>query len=276
MKHRKHRLHVREVKKNKAKRPSPFYHVAAMLSSQQARRQFKTREEADRKRGKLELGAAEAPHEQPCLTSPLSAIQPKSVRSSTPLIISVKQARELMAYVETFEGGRFAFLYALMLFAGIRSDLQHGEIRQLCDEIVRSGPDSVFINGNSVIRLAERITQSKYVRWIHLPENLKAWIRCYPPVPENLNLRALRGQFGAIRKKFNIPPYGLRRSCISYYATMHSLEEAAIYAGFSTLLIRQHLFNPIKIENAKEFWSIVPVLRSGPRAFRSRGTRAPR
>jgi hypothetical protein len=57
---------------------------------------------------------------------------------------------------------------------------------------------------------------------------------------------------------------------------MHSLEEAAIYAGFSTLLIRQHLFNPIKIENAKEFWSIVPVLRSGPRAFRSRGTRAPR
>jgi integrase len=56
---------------------------------------------------------------------------PTTHKRGSAAALSSEQARELMEYLEVYEGGRFVPFYALALFAGIRPDAVKGELSKL-------------------------------------------------------------------------------------------------------------------------------------------------
>ena len=71
--------------------------------------------------------------ENPVLRVPHYRIRRKRGAAKT---LTAEDARKLMEYMETFEGGRWVPYFALCLFAGIRPGVPHGEISKLpCDAI---------------------------------------------------------------------------------------------------------------------------------------------
>lgn len=109
-----------------------------------------------------------------------------------PAILSVEQAAKLMAYLETYEGGRLVPFYALCLFAGIRPDWDNGEISKLRPEH--------FDLQHRQLKLPATITKTHKPRIVVLQPNLIKWLRAYPltkmPITfvgfETLHVRARR------------------------------------------------------------------------------------
>ena len=110
--------------------------------------------------------------------------------------MTAEQCRDLMAYVEEFEGGRLVPYFALCLFAGIRPCVRNGEILKLKATDVRLD--------TGIILIEPEVSKVKMKRTVEIQPNLAAWLRAYPldrfPIvpPHMQKLRA------RVAKKFDL------------------------------------------------------------------------
>ena len=171
--------------------------------------------------------------------------------------LSAQQSADLMEYVETFEGGRLVPFFALCLFAGIRPCLRSGEILKLPVKDVRLDV--------GVIHIEPEVSKTREKRMVTIQPNLAAWLRAYPldrfpiSVPKQQNLRA------AVAEKFALKHDVLRHTFISMFvAKFRSMGEAALQAGNSERIIRNHYFNLKSAAEAEAFFGILPKSEAAP------------
>jgi len=172
-------------------------------------------------------------------------------RRGSATTISTDQTRDLMAYVEKFEGGELVPYFALCLFAGIRPCLRYGEITRL-------QPGSIRLD-TGVIHIEPEVSKVRMKRLVAIQPNLAAWLRAYPldrfPIipPDSMNTRP------RIFKKFGLTHDVLRHTFISMFVGKYrSMGEAALQAGNSESIIRKHYLDLKSKQEAEGFFSILP------------------
>jgi integrase len=166
------------------------------------------------------------------------------------------QARALMEYMETYDGGRWVPYFALCLFAGIRPGVPHGEITKL-------KPDAVNLE-EGVLHVSAEVSKVREPRKVTIQPNLAAWLRAYPLDKHPIILGNFKKRRDRFAKKFNLTHDVLRHTFISMFvAKFRSIGEAAIQAGNSESIIRKHYLDLKTTKEAEEFFGIMPKRVSG-------------
>ncbi|MFZ5495499.1 MAG: site-specific integrase [Verrucomicrobiota bacterium] len=172
-------------------------------------------------------------------------------RRGSAVTITAEKAAEVMAYVETYEGGKLVPYFAICLFAGIRPCVRFGEITKL-------QPESVKLE-TCVIHIEPEVSKVRMKRLVTIQPNLAAWLKAYPLekfplVPKNaVNIHR------RICAKFKLTHDVLRHTFISMFvAKFRSMGEAALQAGNSEAIIRKHYLDLKSKEEAERFFDILP------------------
>jgi integrase len=165
--------------------------------------------------------------------------------------LSAAQCRDLMAFVETYEGGCLVPFFALCLFAGIRPCVRKGEILKLKSEDVRLDTGTILVE--------PEVSKVRTKRNVAIQPNLAAWLNAYPIeelpiIPPNVQkLRA------AVAKRFGLSKDIMRHTFISMFvAKFRSMGEAALQAGNSESIIKKHYLDLKSTDEAAEFFGIQP------------------
>jgi len=166
------------------------------------------------------------------------------------------QAAELMAFFETYEGGRWVPYFALCLFAGIRPGVPDGEITKI-------KPEDVNLE-TGIIAISADVSKVREPRRITIQPNLAAWLHAYPlkkfPIVVG-NFKKRREKF---RDRFNLSHDVLRHTFISMFVgKFRSIGEAAIQAGNSESIIRKHYLDLKSPTEAEAFFGIMPKHAAG-------------
>jgi integrase len=205
------------------------------------------------RRGLLSTFFKYALHQGWCATNPIEKTRHFRInhRRGSAVTISAETTADLMAFVETFEGGKLVPYFALCLFAGIRPCIRYGEITKLRAESVKLDTNSIHIE--------PEVSKVRMKRIVAIQPNLAAWLRAYSLnkfeiVPANsTNLRP------AIFKKFGLTHDVLRHTFISMFvAKFRSMGEAALQAGNSESIIRKHYLDLKSAAEAEAFFGILP------------------
>ena len=164
---------------------------------------------------------------------------------------SAAQASALMEEMERFEGGRWVPFFALCLFAGIRPGVPEGEISKLRPEDVN------LVNG--VINISAETSKVREPRKVAIQPNLAAWLRAYPLDKYPIVVANFQKRRARFAKRFNLTHDVLRATFISMFvAKFRALGEAALQAGNSESIIRNHYLDLKTAAEAEEFFSIFP------------------
>ncbi len=188
----------------------------------------------------------------------------QSSQRSTAETLDSETVKELMHFLEGYAGlenakrparykpGCLVPFFTLALFGGIRPDWKDGEISKI-------EPKSVDMK-TDVIRVDPAVSKTNEKRMVFLQPNAKLWLEKYPLdefaiVPKKNADRMLR----EIRKKFGIGHDVLRHTYISMtVGAFRSVGDAALQAGNSEAIIRKHYLDLKSVEEANQFWEIVP------------------
>lgn len=183
---------------------------------------------------------------------------------STARTLTAAKAAEMMKFLETYTGysksgsaahqpaGFLVPFFALTLFAGIRPDWKHGEICKLPIDDIDMKMD--------LIRIEPWVSKVNEKRIIKMQPNLKRWLKkyslhLYPKIPTKNVDRSMR----EIWQKFDIGHDVLRHTYISMtVGAFRSVGDAALQAGNSEAVIRKHYLDLKTVEEAHQFWRIVP------------------
>jgi hypothetical protein len=161
----------------------------------------------------------------------------------------------LMLYLER-EKPEWCTFFALALFAGIRPDQRNGEMYELAKCVRRDGVDRYF--HKDVIQITEEIAKTHEPREVKIHENLRQWLKKYPPSPESICPGDM-ADCGLIRAKFKIPHDGLRHTAISAYVARYgSFAEAAQEFGNSEKVIRRHYNRRMTKSEWRAYYLISP------------------
>lgn len=191
--------------------------------------------------------------ENPTPKIPVQRMRRKRGMANT---LSPEQARNLMAKMEKYEGGRWVTYFALCLFAGIRPSVKDGEITRL-------RPEDINLEAG-IIHVSAEVSKVREQRKVIILPNLSAWLRKYPLRKPGFGVGNLVKRRGKIAKEFKLSHDVCRHSYISYFvAKFRSIGEAAIQAGNSEAIIRRHYLDLKSQAEAEEFFNILPTRRSG-------------
>jgi len=186
--------------------------------------------------------------ENPTPKIPVQRMRRKRGMANT---LSPEQARELMAKMEEYEGGRWVTYFALCLFAGIRPSVKDGEITRL-------RPEDISLEAG-IIHVSAEVSKVREQRKVVIQPNLVAWLREYPLQNPGFGMGNLVKRRGMIAKEFGLSHDVCRHSYISYFvAKFRSIGEAAIQAGNSEAIIRRHYLDLKSQAEAEEFFNILP------------------
>lgn len=180
--------------------------------------------------------------------------------------LTAEQSKEFMHWLESYEGrvvqgkkkpwghpGCMVPYFALTLFAGIRPDWIDGEIGKLRAKDIRYDTDVILIEPET-----SKINEKRMVK---LQPNLKKWLEAYPLekypiIPEHFFQR----MWADVRKHFKLPHDVMRHTFISMtVGAFRSVGDASLQAGNSEAIIRKHYLDLKSVEEADEFWAIVPA-----------------
>jgi len=166
------------------------------------------------------------------------------------------QAAELMAFSETYEGGRWVPYFALCLFAGIRPGVPDGEITKIT-------PEDVNLE-TGIIAISADVSKVREPRRITIQPNLAAWLRAYPLKKFPIIVGNFKKRREKLRDRFNLSHDVLRHTFISMFVgKFRSIGEAAIQAGNSESIIRKHYLDLKSPTEAEEFFGIMPKYAAG-------------
>ena len=173
-------------------------------------------------------------------------------------ILDLESCRKLMDYVDQLNEPAVAMIFALGLFTGIRPDFKNGEFSELGKKVCAGKTDRHFRMDTKELFLSSDMTKDKRNRYTDLYPNLLAWLKKYPPTPESFSEAVIDRYYGEIRKRFKIPHDGLRHTYISAYSRLYGMADAALQAGNSVEIIREHYYRRMSKAEAKAFWKIMP------------------
>ena len=191
--------------------------------------------------------------------NPVAPIPAFKLSRGLPQIITAQTAADLMAFVESYDGGPrskqprgcLVPYFALCLFAGLRPSVQNGEVAKLA-----KSPDlakSIDLD-LGVIRISPEQSKVKSVRQVKIQPNLAAWLVRYPVARFPIIPRNARNMINEVRHKFGIGADVLRHTFISMHvARFKSLGEAALEAGNSETMIRKHYLNMVGMGKLRGF-----------------------
>jgi integrase len=185
-------------------------------------------------------------------------------KSGIPQVLSLEQARSLMAFVAVFPGtakrkpgapGQLSPYFALALFSGLRTD-PTGELAKIARA---PQPEQIIDLKNGIIRVPPEISKTGHFRSIKISTNLKAWLKRFPgPIlPGNHH-----NSIAQVRKKFGIGRDVLRHTWYSMHvAAFRSVTEAALQGGSSEYVVKRHYLDLAQNTQAeaKAFWKISPA-----------------
>lgn len=175
----------------------------------------------------------------------------KDLPTPEPSILSVEQAAKLMAYLETYEGGRLVPFYALCLFAGIRPDWDNGEISKLKPEH--------FNLAQRQLKLPGEITKTGKTRIVVLQPNLLKWLRAYPLTKMPITFVGFETLHVRARQKHKLGHDVLRHTyCSMLVGKYRSVADTALQAGNSESVMWSNYLNLVNQSVANKFWQIVP------------------
>ena len=193
-----------------------------------------------------------------CFTNPVDGIRIFSARqiaeqrpakATTP----PEQLCRMFSTLMRFHSGKMVKFFALSYFAGIRPE---GELEKLAErenELINLKTRKIFVPA--------AISKTKSDRQITISENLLAWLNAYrsfPIIPVNFKMLQWK-----IRTHFALKRDETRHSFISYFVALNrSVGDAALQAGNSESMVRQHYLNLHTQEEGKEFFSISPDLKA--------------
>lgn len=172
-----------------------------------------------------------------------------SHRRGSAVTISAEKAKELMAYLETYENGTMVPYFELCLFAGIRPSPRDGEIAKLRPEHIRLD--------TGVILIEPDVSKVRMKRQVIIQPNLAAWLEAYP-------FKQAKPAFAEyhrekIAKRFALTHDVMRHTFISFFvAKFRSMGEAALQAGNSESIIRKHYLDLKSPGEAEQFFGILP------------------
>lgn len=190
--------------------------------------------------------------ENPILKVPHYRIRRKRAAATT---LSVAQVRELLTFLEGYQGGKWVPYYVLCLFAGIRPGVPHGEITKL-------KPDAVNLE-NGIINISAEVSKVREARKVAIQPNLAAWLRAYPLSKFPIVLGNFKKRREKFAKQFALSHDVLRHTFISMFvAKFRSIGEAAIQAGNSEAIIRKHYLDLKSASEGEEFFGIMPQKRA--------------
>ena len=170
-------------------------------------------------------------------------------RRGSAVTLNAEQAKELMAFLESYENGSLVAYFALCLFAGIRPSPRDGEIARLLPQHIRLD--------TGVILIEPEVSKVRMKRMVKIQPNLAAWLSAYPfsPIkPSYIEYHRLK-----ISAHFKLTHDVLRHTFISMFvAKFRSMGEAALQAGNSESIIRKHYLDLKNTEEAEQFFTILP------------------
>jgi hypothetical protein len=161
----------------------------------------------------------------------------------------VEDVERIFATLRRWRGGKLLRAYAYLYLAGLRPESELLELSDREDELVNLDTRTITIPAH--------IAKTKHDRQIRISENLAAWLEVAPKpiIPknyENLNKK--------VRKHFKLGRDETRHSFISYHVALHrSIGDAALQAGNSESVVRQHYLNLHPREEGEAFFSIFPA-----------------
>lgn len=197
--------------------------------------------------------------------NPVKPIQKFKVSRGVPEIITAQRAAELMAFLETFDGGPQrnqvpGFLcpyFALALFAGLRPSLEGGEIKRLAGDPKLAERINLDLG---VIKITPEISKVRCVRDVTIQPNLAAWLRKYPIDRYPIIPGNVRRMVKFVRRRLKLSQDVLRHTFISMHvAKFKSLGSAALEAGNGEAMVRRHYLAMASPADAEKFWSVVPT-----------------
>jgi hypothetical protein len=173
--------------------------------------------------------------------------------------LEVSECEALFAYLEDHHP-RWCCYYALTLILGIRPDLRTGEIFELARCVKRDGLSTYYSNG--YFHLTAEITKEREPREVKVSANAAAWLKKYPPTPENICPGDYKdADYIEIRQKFKIPYDGLRHTAISaFMSDGNAYDVAADQFGNSEPIIKKHYLRRMSAAEAALFYAIMPHL----------------
>ena len=187
-----------------------------------------------------------------CAENPASAVAKYKLGRGVPHVLTVAQARDLMAYVAAYEDGAMAKYFALALFAGLRSG-PDGELMKLARHADRA---KLIDLAHGVIHVQPEISKTHQYRQTTIRPVLHQWLTRYESAiwPTNAD-RMLKH----IRARFELAHDVLRHSFFSYLVGAEkSVERAALEGGNTEGILRRHYLNLTNTGEAQDFWLILP------------------
>jgi hypothetical protein len=198
-----------------------------------------------------------------CAENPVSAVAKFKLGRGVPHVLTVPQARDLMAYVATFEEGAMAKFFALALFAGLRSG-PDGELLKLARHPERK---KLLDLGRGVIHVQPEISKTHQYRQTTIRPALHQWLTRFDGEiwPKNADRMVKH-----IRAHFDLAHDVLRHSFFSYLVCAEkSVERAALEGGNTEGILRRHYLNLANTAEAVDFWNILPPdARKGSKVVR--------
>jgi hypothetical protein len=184
--------------------------------------------------------------------NPVTAVDKFKDGRGVPTSLNVKQARLLMDYVASYEGGKMIKFFALALFAGLRTG-PDGELYKLARDEDRA---KLIDLARGVIHVQPAISKTHQYRQVIIRPNLKQWLTKDEGeiLPINYD-RMLKH----IRAKFHLGHDVLRHTFFSMHiAAFKSVGEAAIEGGNTESVVKRHYLNLSSYTEGKDFWALAP------------------
>jgi len=185
--------------------------------------------------------------------SSVKSFKPKELGRKEPEILTIEQVEKLMAYAAEYAGGQMARYFALAIFAGIRPG-PDGELVKLARHPDR---DKLIDLKRGVIKIPAEVSKVHQKREIKIRPNLRAWLEntAAEILPTNHDRMVKH-----IRKKHALGHDVLRHCFISYHVSaFRSVGDAAIEAGNSESIIKDHYLNLVGVTEGEAFWKILPA-----------------
>lgn len=173
----------------------------------------------------------------------------------------VEKVQQFLSVLMRWRDGRLVKPFALAYFAGIRPDMT-GELGKL------SARENELINlKTNIITIPPSVSKTKELRKVTITPNLRQWLLAYrdfPIKPKNWDKITKKA-----RKHFTYARDETRHTFISYHvAKNRSVGEAALQAGNSEKVVKEHYLNLLPREDGEAFFSLVPDM-SARRAVRA-------